>query len=300
MTAHPTPDQPALEIENLHLEIVTRRQRLPILRGVDLTVAVGGIHGLVGESGAGKTMIGRTVLGIQPPAARTTRGHIRLMGRDITHADEKQRRPLLGRTMSMILQDPMTALNPVLRIEAQITDVLRHRLGIRGRKASARALELLDAVHIRDPKRVLRQYPHELSGGMRQRVVISIAFACEPKLIIADEPTTALDVTVQRQILRLIKEMQARTGTAILFITHNLGVVAKLCDAVSVIYAGTILETAKTDELFAAPQHPYTRALFAATPRYDQPTSILSPVPPAVTDRLWREAYEYDARQPGH
>ncbi|NQU70861.1 MAG: ABC transporter ATP-binding protein, partial [Rhodospirillales bacterium] len=121
-----------------------------------------------------------------------------------------------------------------------------------------------------------------------------------PKLISADEPTTALDVTVQRQILRLIKEMQARTGTAILFITHNLGVVAKLCDAVSVIYAGTILETAKTDELFAAPQHPYTRALFAATPRYDQPTSILSPVPPAVTDRLWREAYEYDARQPGH
>ncbi len=194
----------------------------------------------------------------------------------------------------------MTALNPVLRIETQITDVLRHGLSIGRREARARALALLDAVHMRDPERVLRQYPHELSGGMRQRVVISIAFACEPRLIIADEPTTALDVTVQRQILRLIKEMQARTGAAILFITHNLGVVAKLCDAVSVIYAGRILEAARTEELFAAPKHPYTRALFDATPRYDQPANVLTPVPSALTDRLWREAHEYDAGQPGH
>jgi dipeptide transport system ATP-binding protein len=300
MTVAPTPKHPVLEIEDLHLEIANRRQRLSILRGVDLAVPAGGIHGLVGESGAGKTMIGRTVLGIQHPAARVTQGHIRFNGRDITHLSEKQRRPLLGRSMSMILQDPMTALNPVLRIQTQITDVLRHRLAIEGREARARALDLLEAVHIRDPERVLRQYPHELSGGMRQRVVISIAFACEPKLIIGDEPTTALDVTVQRQILRLIKEMQARTGTAILFITHNLGVVAKLCDSVSVIYAGRVLETARTEELFAAPQHPYTRALFAATPRYDQPANVLAPIPSALTDRLWQEAHEYDARQPGH
>ncbi len=289
-----------LEIEDLHLEIADRRHRLAILRGIDLAVPAGAIHGLVGESGAGKTMVGRTVLGIQHPAARVTRGHIRFMGRDITHLTEAQRRPLLGSAMSMILQDPMSALNPVLRIESQITDVLRHRLAIGRREARSRALALLDAVHMRDPERVLRQYPHELSGGMRQRVVISIAFACEPKLIIADEPTTALDVTVQRQILRLIKEMQARTGAAILFITHNLGVVAKLCDAVSVIYAGRILEAARTEELFAAPRHPYTRALFAATPRYDQPANVLEPVPRALTDRLWREAHDYDARQPGH
>ena len=289
-----------LEIEDLHLDIFSRRQRLPILRGIDLRVPAGGIHGLVGESGAGKTMIGRTVLGIQHPAARVTGGVIRFMGRDITHLTEKQRRPLLGRSMSMILQDPMTALNPVLRIETQIVDVLRHGMGIGRRQARARALALLEAVHLRDPDRVLRQYPHELSGGMRQRIVISIAFACEPKLIIADEPTTALDVTVQRQILRLIKEMQARAGTTILFITHNLGVVAKLCDAVSVIYAGRIVEAARTEALFAAPEHPYTRALFAATPRYDQPANVLAPVPQDLTDRLWRQAHEYDARRAGH
>jgi peptide/nickel transport system ATP-binding protein len=289
-----------LEIERLHLELGAGRHWLPILRGVELALCAGEVLGLVGESGAGKTMVGKAVLGLQPERARISEGAIRFAGRDITHLGERARRALLGRGMSLIPQDPMSALNPVMRIGAQMLDVIRPQLGLDAAGARAKAIELLQAVHMREPERVLRLYPHELSGGMRQRVLIATAFACRPQLIVADEPTTALDVTVQRQILRLIKELQANSGTALLFITHDLGVVAKICDRVAVMHSGRILEEAPVAEIFARPCHAYTRALLAATPRYDRPADALAPVPPAILEQLAQEAAAYDAGRAAH
>jgi dipeptide transport system ATP-binding protein len=285
---------PILAIEGLHLEIRADRRRIPILRGVGLTVAPGEVHGLVGESGAGKTMVGRVVLGIAPLRSRVTAGTVRFDGEDITHLSEGRRRRLMGRGMALIPQDPMTALNPAFRIGEQITDVLRLHMGLDRAAARARALALLNDVHIRAPERVLRQYPHELSGGMRQRVLIAVAFSCQPKLIIADEPTTALDVTVQRQVLGLIKALQADRGTALLFITHDLGVVAKLCDRITVLHDGRVLEQGSVADVFKAPKHAYTRALMKATPRYDRPGDALQPVPAALTEQLNAEARAYD------
>jgi peptide/nickel transport system ATP-binding protein len=280
-----------LEIRDLRLALGDQ----PILRGVWLEVRAGQVAGLVGESGAGKTMVGRVVLGLQPENARILRGEVRFDGRDLLRIPERDRERLLGRDIALIPQNPMTALNPVARIEPQMTDVLRMHLGLDRRTARTRALELLRDVHIRDPERVLRRFPHELSGGMLQRVLIATAFACRPKLIIADEPTTALDVTVQKQVLRELKALQAAHGTAILFITHDLGVVAKLCDTVSVIHAGRILEAAPAAQLFASPAHPYTRALFTATPRHDRPGELLAPIPEALAAQLWEEASALDA-----
>jgi len=280
-----------LEIRDLRLAVDSH----PILRGVSLSVAAGELCGLVGESGAGKTMVGRVLLGLQPENARLSAGAVTFEGRDLLALSERERERMLGREIALIPQNPMTALNPVVRIEPQMTDVLRMHLGLDRTRARERALELLVDVRLREPERVLRQFPHELSGGMRQRILIAIAFACRPRLIIADEPTTALDVTVQKQILRLLKELQAAHGTAILFITHDLGVVAKVCDSVSVIHAGRILEAASAARLFASPTHPYTRALFAATPRHDRPGVALAPIPEAITKQLWDEAHAGDA-----
>ncbi len=286
-----------LSVRNLHLAIAGRRRHTPILRGVSLEVAPGEVHGLVGESGAGKTMVGKVILGIQPSRARIVRGSVVFEGQDITHLNERDRRRLMGRGLGLIPQDPMTSLNPAYRIGGQIGDVLRLHLGMGRAAARTRARELLDEVRIRAPDRVLRQYPHELSGGMRQRVLIAIAFACRPKLIIADEPTTALDVTVQRQVLALIKGMQAQEGASILFVTHDLGVVAKICDHVTVLHGGRVLETGDTRRIVEAPRHAYTRALIAATPRHDRPGDLLQPVPEALTARLNAEALAWDAAQ---
>ena len=282
-----------LSIRDLHLAIGDRR-RAPILRGVSLDIAPGEVHGLVGESGAGKTMIGKAVLGIQPSRARITGGSVTFDGRDITHLPERERRRLMGRGLGLIPQDPMTSLNPAARVGGQIADVLRLHMGMGRAAARERTLELLNDVRIRAPERVLRQYPHELSGGMRQRVLIAIAFACRPKLIVADEPTTALDVTVQRQVLALIKEMQAHDGASILFVTHDLGVVAKICDRVTVLHAGRVLEAGDVRRIVGAPEHDYTRALMAATPRHDRPGDELRPVPEALTSRLNAEALACD------
>ncbi len=290
-----TPGGPILSVRNLHLAIAGRRRRTPILRGVSLDIAPGEVHGLVGESGAGKTMIGKVILGIQPSRTVVTGGSVLFGGRDITHLPERERRRLMGRGLGLIPQDPMTSLNPAYRIGGQIADVLRLHLGMDRTAARKRALELLNDVHIREPERVLRRYPHELSGGMRQRVLIAIAFACRPKLIVADEPTTALDVTVQRQVLALIKEMQAQEGASILFVTHDLGVVAKTCDRVTVLHGGRVLEAGGTRRIVEAPQHDYTKALMAATPRHDRPGDLLRPVPEALTRRLNEEARAYDA-----
>ena len=284
-----------LDIRDLDLRLEARPP-VRLLRRVSLQVAPGQIVGLVGESGAGKTMVSRVVLGIAPANARVTHGTVVFDGRDITHLSQTQRRHLLGREIALIPQNPMTALNPVERIEPQITDVLRMHLDLARSAAHDRALALLREVHLREPERILRQYPHELSGGMRQRVLIAIAFSCKPKLVIADEPTTALDVTVQKQILQLIRELQRNSATAILFITHDLGVVAKLCDQVVVMHGGRVLESAPALQLFASPVHDYTRALFAATPRFDRPGDELRPIPAALTQRLAEEARALDAR----
>jgi len=284
-----------LDISDLHLVIGDR----PILRGISISVAPGKVVGLVGESGAGKTMVGRIVLGIQPHNAWITDGKVVFDQDDITHQNEQQRAHLLGREIALVPQNPMTALNPVARIEPQITDVLCMHMGFDRRAARARALELLQSVHLREPERLLRQFPHELSGGMRQRVLIAIAFACKPRLIIADEPTTALDVTVQRQILRLLQELQQNSGTAVLFITHDLGVVSKICDEVHVMHGGRILESAPVAQLFQRPGHPYTRALMAATPRYDRPGEMLRPIPAELTAQLQNEALQYDEQRGG-
>lgn len=289
---------PLLQISDLRLRLESRPPAW-LLRGVSLEVAPGQIAGLVGESGAGKTMVSRVVLGIVPANARVTGGSVLFNGHDITHLNEAARRHLLGREIAYIPQNPMTALNPVERIEPQITDVLRMHLGLDRVRARARALELLHDVHLREPERLLRRYPHELSGGMRQRVLIAIAFACRPKLVIADEPTTALDVTVQKQVLRLLRELQSHSGTTILFITHDLGVVAKLCDHVHVMHGGRVLESAPAAQLFASPAQEYTRALIAATPRFDRPGELLRPIPVALTLRLAEDARVLDASEAG-
>ncbi len=271
-----------LTIDRLNAVLAGNPPPPPLLTDVSLAVAGGEVHGLVGMSGAGKSMIAKAVLGVLPAAVRITSGSIRFEGTEIVGLPRLQMRQLLARGIALIPQDPLSALNPTRRIEHQMTDVMRARLGLSSAAARGRALALLDEVRIREPESVLRRYPHEISGGQRQRVLIAIAFACEPRLIIADEPTTALDVTVQKQILRLIHELRQRHGTAILFVTHDLGVVAKICDRLSVMHAGIILEQGSVAEVMAAPRHPFTRALFAATPRHDRPDQELRPVPESL------------------
>jgi peptide/nickel transport system ATP-binding protein len=266
----------------------------PILRNVSLTVGAGEVHGLVGESGAGKSMIGKAVLGILPSSIEITHGAIELDGVDLLSLPPAERRRRIGATAALIPQDPLTALNPSRRIGLQITNRLVDILGWSRAEAEARARALLAEVQIPDPERVMRAYPHELSGGMRQRILIASAFAAEPKLIVADEPTTALDVTVQKQILKLIADLQARHGTALLFVTHDLGVVSKVCQSLSVLYGGMVVESTKVRDFFREPAHAYSRALLAATPKYTDPDASLTPVPEAVIAAVHAEVAAHD------
>ena len=266
----------------------------PILRNVSLTVGAGEVHGLVGESGAGKSMIGKAVLGILPSSIEITHGAIELDGVDLLSLPPAERRRRIGATAALIPQDPLTALNPSRRIGPQITNRLVDILRWPRTEAEARARALLAEVQIPDPERVMRAYPHELSGGMRQRILIASAFAAEPKLIVADEPTTALDVTVQKQILKLIADLQARHGTALLFVTHDLGVVSKVCQSLSVLYGGMVVESTKVRDFFREPAHPYSRALLAATPKYTDPDASLTPVPEAVIAAVQAEVAAHD------
>lgn len=285
-----------LDISDLHVALSDRGAApLPLLRGVGLTIAPGEVRGLVGESGAGKSMIARAIFGLLPRGARITRGAALFEGTDLASMEDAERRKLLGSRIALIPQDPMTSLNPVKRIGEQIATVLRLKGGLDRKAADERAIELLAEVAIRDPKRVVALYPHELSGGMRQRILIAIAFSCTPRLVIADEPTTALDVTVQRQILRLIHDLQHRHGAAVLFVTHNFGLVAKLCQNVTVLYAGRVMEAGETATVLSSPQHAYTRALLSATPRLDRPAEALAPLPSTLTAELLAEARTYDA-----
>ena len=280
-----------LSIRNLSVRL---KKGPPLLRRVSLDVQAGEVRGLVGESGAGKSMIGKAVLGILPPSVEIAGGEILLDGTDLLTLPPQDRRRRIGATCALIPQDPLTALNPSHRIGPQITDRLVDILGWTRADATARARDLLAEVQIPDPDRVLRSYPHELSGGMRQRILIASAFAAEPKLIVADEPTTALDVTVQKQILKLIRDMQARHGTALLFVTHDLGVVSKVCQRLSVLYSGMVVEDAAVTDFFAAPRHAYSAALLAATPKYTDPAAGLLPVPDSVIDAVRAEVAAHD------
>jgi peptide/nickel transport system ATP-binding protein len=285
---------PRLVIETLSA-ISLRAGGAPILRRVSLAVDTGEVHGLVGESGAGKSTIAKAILGIVPSQVKITGGHIVFEGRDLLALPANELRAILGRDITLVPQDPSTALNPSRRIDAQMTDGLRLKRGLSMKEARLRARALLAEVQIRDPERVLSSYPHQLSGGMRQRVLIAAAFALEPKLVIADEPTTALDVTVQKQILRLIRALQERHGTSLLFVSHDLGVVAQICDRVSVLYMGKVVEQGGTADILQNPQHPYTQALLAANPRYDRPDTGLEPTPLEVVAALRAEIAAFDA-----
>ncbi|HTW15039.1 MAG TPA: ABC transporter ATP-binding protein [Nocardioides sp.] len=265
------PAAPLLVVDGLRTVISTARGELNAVDGVSLTLAPGEALGIVGESGSGKSVLGRTIMGLHTSGpGMTVTGSVHFDGRDIQRLPARGLRELWGASIGMVFQDPMTALNPVKKIGTHLTETLRKHRGLDRAQARARALELLALVGIPDPARRIDQYPHEMSGGMRQRVVIAMALANEPKLLIADEPTTALDVTVQRQILDLLDRLRSELGMALILISHNLGVVAGRTDRVAVMYAGRVVETADSRSLFDRPHHPYTEALLAAIPRLEE------------------------------
>jgi peptide/nickel transport system ATP-binding protein len=255
-----------LEVEDLSVRFDTDEGTVHAVDRMALTLAPREVLGIVGESGCGKSVTAMSILRLLPATA-TVSGSARFEGVDLLLASRSHLRKVRGRRISFVFQEPMTSLNPVLRVGHQIGEVLREHMGLTRAAARARAVELLDLVHIPDPGRRVHEYPHQLSGGMRQRVMIAMALACDPKILIADEPTTALDVTIQAGILDLLRELRERLGTAIVLITHNLGVVADLADRVVVMYAGRKVEEAPVEELFAHPQHPYTIGLLGAIPR---------------------------------
>lgn len=258
--------EPILQIRDLTVTFATPLGPLVAVRGVDLDVGAGELVAVVGESGSGKSVSFLAAMGLLPSTA-TVQGSVMLDGVQLVGASAKQMRSVRGRLLSMIFQDPLSALNPVHRIGAQISEMLRAHQKMSERAARARAVELLEVVGIPQPGDRAMQYPHEFSGGMRQRVVIAMAIANSPKVLIADEPTTALDVTVQAQILEVIQKVQKQFGTAVVLITHDLGVVARVCDRVNVMYAGRFVERAAVSDLFDAPTHPYTRGLLASLPQ---------------------------------
>ncbi len=259
-----------LDVRDLQAHLHTRWGVVRAVDGVSFSVRAGETLGLVGESGSGKTMTALSLLRLLPrPAGRIVNGQILLDGEDLVPKGEREMRRVRGRRISMILQDPQTSLNPVFTVGNQLVEALRVQRHDTSGNLWRRAAEALGRVRVPAPAERLRAYPHQMSGGMKQRVVGAIALACEPRLLIADEPTTALDVTIQLQYLTLLKDVQARMGLAMLFITHDFGIVARVCDRVAVMYAGRILESAPVQPLFRAPRHPYTQALMASVPRME-------------------------------
>src|SRR5512133_120069 len=258
--------EPLLEVRDLSVRFDTDDGAVHAVDGMSLELEAGQVLGIVGESGCGKSVTALSILGLLPKTATVT-GSVRFEGAELLGASGAQLRKIRGRQISFVFQEPMTSLNPVLRIGHQIEEVVREHMSLSRSAAKARVVELLDLVHIPDPSRRIDEYPHQLSGGMRQRVMIAMALACDPKILIADEPTTALDVTIQAGILDLMRDIRERLGTAIVLITHNLGVVADVADRVLVMYAGRKVEEAPVHDLFASPQHPYTIGLLGAVPR---------------------------------
>jgi ABC-type dipeptide/oligopeptide/nickel transport system ATPase component len=262
----PTP----LQIRGLSVRHDTPGGAVTALSGVDLDIHAGECLGIVGESGSGKTQLLLSILGLLPPQAHVA-GSIRYQGTELLGMPAKALNRIRGARIAMIFQDPMTALNPYLRVLEQLCEVARVHDGLSRRAAEERALGMIEAVHSGEPARRARQYPHELSGGMRQRVMVAMVLMAEPEIILADEPTTALDVTVQAQVLALLQEVRERTGAAMVLVTHDLGVVAQLADRIGVMRAGAIVELAGCEQLFANPRHPYTQALLRALPSLDAP-----------------------------
>lgn len=267
--------EPLLEVKNLRINFKTYAGLVQAVRGVDFTLAKGETLAIVGESGSGKSVTSNALMRLIPqPAGRYEDGQILFEGKDLLKLSEREMENIRGNEIAMIFQDPMTALNPTMRVGKQIMEViLTHKKGVSKEAAKQRAIELLAEVGIPDPERRFKQYPHEFSGGMRQRVVIAIALAAEPKILIADEPTTALDVTIQAQILELMKKIQEKNGNAIIFITHDLGVVANVADRVAVMYAGQIVEYGSSHDIFYNPKHPYTWGLLGSMPDLDSEDS---------------------------
>lgn len=268
--------------------------------GVNFDVRPGETVGLVGESGCGKSVTSLAIMGLLPRRGVAVEGEVNFQGTNLLTQPAEKMRDRRGRDLGMIFQDPLSSLNPVISIGIQVTEVLERHRGLSRKAAMPIARDMLDKVGIPDPDRRLKDYPHQLSGGMRQRALIAMALACQPRLLIADEPTTALDVTIQAQILALLKELVQDTGTALVMITHDLGVVAGLCDRVNVLYGGKIVERGDRHPLFASPRHPYTAGLLASIPRLDAPRGErLTPIPGSVSDNLpWDHACAFAPRCP--
>ncbi|WP_432955878.1 ABC transporter ATP-binding protein [Micromonospora haikouensis] len=289
-----------LEVDDLSVTFARRGQRtVHAVDGVSFSVDAGEVVGLVGESGCGKSVTSLAIMGLLPrqPGLRVG-GKAVFDGTDLLQLDDRSRRDIRGRDVAMIFQDPLSSLNPVIPIGLQVTEVLTRHRGMKGEAAQKEAADLLDRVGIPDPRRRLKEYPHQLSGGMRQRALIAMAVACQPRLLIADEPTTALDVTIQAQILELLKELVRDSGTALVMITHDLGVVAGMCDTINVLYAGRVVETARRRPLFREPRHPYTVGLLGSVPRLDAGRGErLNPIPGSVRDVLaWPDGCAFAPR----
>ena len=258
-----------VEVKNLEVSFFTYAGEVKAVRGISYNLKPGEVMGIVGESGSGKSVSSYGLMGIIPEPGKVIGGRILFEGRDVTAMSEKELLKIRGKDISMIFQDPMTSLNPLFTIGNQIEESLRKHTSLDKDQRQKRMVELLTLVGINQPEKRLKQYPHEFSGGMRQRVMIAMALACDPKLLIADEPTTALDVTIQAQILELLKELKDKIHMGIVFITHDLGVVSDICDSISVMYAGTIVESGSSDQIFYEPRHPYTWGLLASVPKID-------------------------------
>ncbi len=276
-----------LEVQDLHAYIGSPRGVVQAVDGVSLSLDHGSALGIVGESGSGKSVMARAIMGLMPPRSACT-GSVLFKGKELLSMSKKELQGVWGKQIAMVFQDPGRSLNPVVRIERQMTESMRLHLGVSKSEASSRALTLLQEVGVPDPERRLRAFPHELSGGMRQRVMIAVALACEPELLIADEPTTALDVTIQRQVLDLLRRIQTERKMSLMLISHDLHVVAGQTDRVAVMYAGRLGEIGASQEVFKHPQHQYTNALLAATPTIDHerhaPLNVIPGALPSPTD----------------
>jgi len=258
-----------LSVKDLKVSFFTHAGEIKAVNGISYDLHRGEVMGIVGESGSGKSVEAYSIMGLLQSPGKVVGGSITLEGEDVLSFSNEQLRKMRGNRISMIFQNPMTCLNPVYTIGNQIAEALRAHKKVTSAEAKKSVIEILKLVGIPNPEKRIKQYPHELSGGMRQRVMIALALICEPDLLIADEPTTALDVTIQAQILELMRDIQRKTHMAIIFITHNLGVVSEICDRVSVMYAGKIVETGKVDDIFYSPKHPYTKGLLKSMPRVD-------------------------------